>query len=76
MPNNAGPNMDPAEIMRLAQTPAGRQLLTMLQKSGGQELRSAMEKASGGDYRDAQKAIQAFLSNPEAQALLEQLRRQ
>ena len=76
MPNNAGPNMDPAEIMRLAQTPAGRQLLTMLRKCGGQELRSAMEKASGGDYRDAQKAIQAFLSNPEARALLEQLRRQ
>lgn len=76
MPNNAGSNMDSSELMRLAQSPAGRKLLTMLQESGGQELRSAVEKASGGDYRDAQKAIQAFLSNPEAKALLEQLRRQ
>ena len=76
MPNNADPNMDSTELIRLAQSPIGRKLLTMLQESGGQELHSAMEKASGGDYRDAQKAIQAFRSNPEARALLEQLRRQ
>ena len=76
MPSNPGSNMDLSEIMRLAQSPAGQKLLSMLQQSGGQELHSAMEKASGGDYRDAQKAIQAFLSNPEARALLEQLRRQ
>ena len=76
MPSNAGSNMDLTEIMRLAQTPAGRQLLTMLQESGGQELQNAITKASGGDYRDAQKAVASFLSDPEARALLEQLRRQ
>ena len=76
MQNNAAPNMDPTEIMRLAQSPAGRRLLTMLRESGGQELQNAMAKASGGDYRDAQRAVESFLSNPEAQALLEQLRRQ
>lgn len=76
MPSNAGPNMDLTEIMRLAQSPAGQKLLTMLQQSGGQELRGAMEKASAGDYGDARKTIQSFLANPEAQALLEQLRRQ
>lgn len=74
MQNHANSNVDPAELMRLAQSPAGQKLLAMLRQSGGQELRGAMEKASGGDYRDAQKAVQAFLSNPEAQALLEQLR--
>ena len=76
MPNNADPNMDSTELIRLAQSPIGRKLLTMLQQSSGQELRGAMEKASSGDYRDAQKAIRSFLTNPEAQALLEQLRRQ
>lgn len=76
MPSNPGSNMDLSEIMRLAQSPAGQKLLSMLQQSGGQELRGAMEKASAGDYRDVQKTIQSFLSNPEAQALLEQLRRQ
>ena len=76
MPSNAGSNMDLTEIMRLAQTPAGQKLVSMLQQSSGQELRGALEKASSGDYRDAQKAIRSFLTNPEAQALLEQLRRQ
>ena len=76
MQNNAASNMDPTEIMRLAQSPAGQRLLTMLWESGGQELQNAMVKASGGDYRDAQRAVESFLSNPEAQALLEQLRRQ
>lgn len=76
MQNNAASNMDPTEIMRLAQSPAGQRLLTMLRESGGQELQNAMVKASGGDYRDAQRAVESFLSNPEAQALLEQLRRQ
>lgn len=65
------PNM--SELMRLAQSPAGQQLLTALQKSSGEELDSAMEKAAAGDYSQAQKAISAFLSTPEAQKLLQQL---
>ena len=44
MPSNPGSNMDLSEIMRLAQSPAGQKLLSMLQQSGGQELRGAMEK--------------------------------
>ncbi len=76
MHNNVAPNIDPAEIMRLAKSPVGQRLLTMLQESGGQELQNAITKASGGDYRDAQKAVASFLSNPEARALLEQLGRQ
>lgn len=65
--------MDMSELMRLAQSPAGRQLLSALQKSGGEELNAAMAKAAAGDYSQAQKAISAFLSTPEAQKLLQQL---
>ena len=74
MQNHANSNMDPAELMRMAQSPAGQRLLAMLRQNGAQELWGAMEKASGGDYRDIQKALQTFLNNPEAQALVEQLR--
>ena len=35
MPSNAGSNMDLTEIMRLAQTPAGQKLVSMLQQSSG-----------------------------------------
>ena len=65
--------LDMAQLMRLAQSPAGQQLLSALQKSGGQELNAAMAKAAAGDYRQAQKAISAFLSTPEAKKLLQQL---
>lgn len=65
--------MDLSELMRLAQSPAGQQLLSSLQKSGGEELNTAMAKAAAGDYSQAQKAISAFLSTPEAQKLLRQL---
>lgn len=61
------------EAMRFAQSPAGKQLLTLLQQQGGDQLRSAMDKAAAGDYTQAKKAISDFLTTPEAKALLEQL---
>lgn len=75
MENKPDSPMDLSEVMRLARSPAGQQLLALLQKSSGEELRSAMEKASAGDYSQAKKTINAFLSTPEAKALMEQLRR-
>lgn len=68
-------SIDMSELMRLAQSPAGQQLLSMLQQNAGTELQSAMEKAAAGDYSQAQKTISAFLSSPEAKKLLEQLGR-
>lgn len=65
--------MDLSQLMRLAQSPAGQQLLAALQQTGGAELQGAMAKAAAGDYSQAQKTISAFLSTPEAKKLLEQL---
>lgn len=64
-----------AEAMRLANTPAGQQLLQLLQKTGGEELQQAMAKAAAGDYSQAKKAIMALMQDPEAQKLLNQLGR-
>lgn len=64
---------DIAQLLRLAQSPAGQQLLSMLQQSGGNELQNAITKASAGDYSDAKKTLSALLSTPEAQALLKQM---
>lgn len=75
MENKPDSPVDLSEVMRMAQSPAGQQLLALLQKNNADELRSAMEKASTGDYSQARKTINAFLSTPEAKALLEQLRR-
>lgn len=66
-------NPDMSELLRLAQSPAGQQLITLLQRSGGSELQNAIAKASAGDYEQAKTAISSLLSSPEAQALLKQL---
>lgn len=61
------------EAMRLAQTPAGRQLIQMLQGSSDPQLQKAMASAASGDYNAAKQALSAILSNPDAQKLLQQM---
>lgn len=58
----------------LADTPAGRQLKALLQQNNAQGLRQAMDQAAKGDYASAKRTIEAFLTTPEATALLRQLR--
>ncbi len=61
------------EAMRLAQTPAGQQLIQMLQQSGGSDLQQAMDKAAAGDMTQARQAMTAMLANPQIKKLLEQM---
>jgi len=63
------------EAMKIASTPAGKQLMALLQKQGGNDLQYVMEKAVAGDMAQAQKAIASLLNNPEARKLLDQLGR-
>ena len=64
---------DMSELFRLAQSPAGQQLITLLQRTGGNELQNAVAKASSGDYEQAKQTLSSLLASPEAQALLKQL---
>ncbi len=66
-------NPDMAQLLQMAQSPAGQKLIALLQQSGGNQLESALQKASQGDYTDAKSTIQSLLGNAEAQALLRQL---
>lgn len=68
--------MDVSEVMRLAASPAGKKLISLLQGSHGEEMNAAMSSAAKGDYRQAKDTISAFLETPEAKALMEQLRRE
>lgn len=61
------------EAMKLAQSPAGQQLIQLLQQTGGNDLQAAMEKAAAGDYSQAKQAITSLMNNPEAQKLLKQM---
>ena len=63
------------EALRLAKSPAGRQLMAMLQRSDSGQLQQAMQQASAGDYAKASQTLNSLLGSEEAQALLKELGR-
>lgn len=63
------------EALRLAQTPAGQQLLALLKASSSQTVQQAASAASAGNYQQAGQDLRQLLSDPEVQRLLQQLRR-
>ena len=64
-----------SDAMRLASTPAGRQLMALLQQTGGTDLKSAMAEAASGNYDKAKQLLSVLMENPEAKALLDRLGR-
>lgn len=65
------PNM--SDLMKLAQSPAGQQLLALLQNADNGALEDAVTQASAGNMAGAKDALSALLSSPQAQALLKQM---
>ena len=62
------------EAQRLAASPAGQQLLTLLQSSQDPRLHSAMDAVQAGDLTKAQKLLSQALASGELQKILKQLR--
>ena len=63
------------EILRMAASPAGQQLIAMMRSQGGSELQQAMSNAAAGDYTQAKRAIEKLMTDPQAQKLLKELGR-
>ena len=63
------------EALRLANSPAGQQLLAMLRRTDTGQLRQAMDQAASGNYAQASQTLNALLSSEEAKQLLDELRR-
>ncbi len=61
------------DAMRLAATPTGRQLLSLLQQSDPAALQNVMAQAAAGDMTAAQNMLQPLLADEEVQKLLKQL---
>ena len=64
---------DMEQIRRLAQSPAGQQLMKLLRQNSA--LDSAARQAAGGDSRALQKIVTDFLSTPQGQELAKKLGR-
>ena len=61
------------EVLRLAKSPAGQQLLAMLQQKDSEKLDQAMTQAKAGDFAKASQTLSNLLSSPEAQKLIKEL---
>ena len=73
MQNKGNDGISIQEAMKLAQSPAGQQLIQLLQQTGGADLQSAMEKAAAGDYDLAKKALSRLMKNPDAENLFRKM---
>ena len=72
MQKNSG-DFSMQEAMRLASSPAGKQLLALLQQSNSPALLAAMQQAAAGEYTQAKNTLAPMLESEEVQALLKQL---
>ena len=61
------------DMMKLAKSPAGQQLLTLLQQSAGQNMQQALRRAAAGDMAGAKELLSPALADPRIQALLNQM---
>lgn len=64
---------DIQQVMRLANSDTGRQLLDLLQTTQGDTLQGAMDQAAAGDYDQLKKTVQQLLSNDQARQLVEKM---
>lgn len=75
MKKNSGSfSMD--EVMRLANSEAGKKLISILQSQNSEQLKKAAAEAANGDYETASKTMSGALDSQQIQALLAQLRGQ
>ena len=63
------------DLMKLAASPAGQQLMQLLQNSAPKTMQNAMQKAASGDLNGAKEAISSLAKDPQVQKLLEQMGR-
>lgn len=61
------------DVMRIAKSPAGQQLMALLQQKDSAALAKASAQAKSGNYSQAGQTLSALLSSPEAQKLMKEL---
>ena len=62
------------EAAAMANSEAGKQLLSTLNEKHSKEMEQAFALAASGEYAQLKKSLEGILSNPETRALLDQLR--
>ena len=66
-------NFSMQDMMRLAGSPAGQQLLNHLQKKNARQLQMAIAHAVSGNMDQAKAILSELIGDPESQKLIRQL---
>ena len=61
------------DVMRVAKSPAGQQLMALLQQRDSAAVAEATAQAKSGNYAQAGQTLRELLSSPEAQKLMKEL---
>ena len=72
MQKNSG-NFSIEDMMKLVNTPAGKQLIEILKRSDPQTLQNAAAQASKGDMNTAKDTLAPLMASQTVQELLRQL---
>lgn len=67
------PLPDMNQLMKLAASPAGMRLLSMLQNDTSIDLKKLAQTASAGNLSAAKEQLSGFLSSEEANTLMKEL---
>ena len=67
---------DMAALLKIAQSPAGQKLLTIVKSSNCVDWDSVSAAAASGNLEDAKQMLQGLFASDEAKALLKQLEKQ
>ena len=66
-------NFSMQEALRLANSPAGQQLLALLRQSDPETMQKVMQQASSGNYSQIQEILAPLLASEEVKKLIRQM---
>ncbi len=73
MEKNSG-EFDFSSLLKIANSPAGQRLLSLVQKNRDDRFDQALRQAQSGDYTQAQQLLSKMLSTKEGQELMKEIR--
>ena len=66
--------IDFSALMKIANSPAGQELISLVQKNKDEHFDEAMQQAQAGDFSQAKAMISQILSTQEARDLMKKIR--
>lgn len=66
-------DFDPQEVMKLANSDIGKQLMQLFQANHSAQTKAVMDNVKAGNMEQAKQAIAAFMADPQTQALIKKM---